>query len=196
MLHSVTKKEKETNKRSIISHEKTQYICGPGLTEGLLVYDFLLKYTAVSVCTKSHDYNSRACRETWGAVDKYKHTYTGAHSEKRWVGEILFKIEQSENLDGKYYTPESIINSNSGLTYNLSALTVSAYWVTNWTLEIAYAPIPSSGASWKGKSCYPQPPFADGEAALDFHKSSISIHFLEGQREERCWETHPGDVLT
>ena len=149
MLHSVTKKEKETNKRSIISHEKTQYICGPGLTEGLLVYGLLLKYTAVSVCTKSHDYNSRACRETWGAVDKYKHTYTGAHSEKRWVGEILFKIEQSENLDGKYYTPESIINSNSGLTYNLSALTVSAYWVTNWTLEIAYAPIPSSGASWK-----------------------------------------------
>ena len=53
------------------------------------------------MCTKSYDYNSQACREMWGAVDKHKYTYTGAHSEKRWVGEILFKIEQSENLDGE-----------------------------------------------------------------------------------------------
>ena len=80
-------------------------------------------------------------------MDERKYTYTGTHSEKRWVGEILFKIEQSENLDRKYYTLESMINSNRRLTYNISTLTVSAYWVTSWTLEIASAPIPSSGAS-------------------------------------------------
>ena len=70
-----------------------------------------------------------------------------------------------------------MINSNCRLTYNEHLLCAR---LDPWDFICTH---PILRSMLKGKRCYHQPPFEDGETDLDFHWPGTSIHFLEVRRE-------------